>query len=426
MHVISESESLNVWARILPGYGPNFDVVLRNSECDAYEDRCCAYCLKVSGKDNASTDIVPELEPIPRFLWMFAAHMRLCLPTRRRVSIMTDELNTHPILVNTAADDADGLSAAEVDRGLARLDPLTVRPRTSSRVLCAIFAVFFFAASAGVWWLGVRTMEGQSYDDLVFSSFKSEAVPGWLAVMIRPLVSEWVSASISVVLMVVALIVVVARRRWWAIGQSVVLVLACAASSLLKEYLPRPYLINVESQQSNSAPSGHMLLAVASGMVLVFAVSRAWRAVAAMIAVGYASLTGLSLIYGQWHRPTDVVMSLCIAAGWMMLVMIFTRASSMDRPGTRVSSTSIQIVASVLITAGVMALLYSAYLLWQIQPGLSLSAQWTHPAAHVSAIAAIVGLSALVFGLEAAMRQITAAPLSKLGLVGAPPTPPTQ
>ena len=41
-------------------------------------------------------------------------------------------------------------------------------------------------------------------------------------------------------------------------------------------------------------------------------------------------------------------------------------------------------------------------------------------------VAALVGLSALVFGMLLAMRQITASPLSRAGLVGAPPAPPKK
>ena len=57
-------------------------------------------------------------------------------------------------------DDADG--ASDIDRGLARLDPLTVRPRISSRVLCVVFGLLLIAIGFGVWWGCVFTENGQS------------------------------------------------------------------------------------------------------------------------------------------------------------------------------------------------------------------------------------------------------------------------
>ena len=65
-------------------------------------------------------------------------------------------------------DDADG--ASDIDRGLARLDPLTVRPRISSRVLCVVFGLLLIAIGFGVWWGCVLTENGQSYDELVWLS----------------------------------------------------------------------------------------------------------------------------------------------------------------------------------------------------------------------------------------------------------------
>lgn len=111
-------------------------------------------------------------------------------------------------------------------------------------------------------------------------------------------------------------------------------------------------------------------------------------------------------------------MSLLLAGGFALLAMAFTRTSGMDAPGKRASSPSVQIVGTVMITAGVLCCCYAAYIMWQIEPGLSLSASWASVGAHVSTFAMIAGVSSLVFGMLLAMRQITASPLSRAGLVG--------
>ena len=312
-----------------------------------------------------------------------------------------------------------------MDKGLARLDPLTVHPRLSSRILCVVFGLLLFAAAAGVWWLGVRTANGQNFDDEVWLRLNT-SLPSWLRSLVHLLAVSSTVIAISVVFALVGIVVAAVRKRWWLLGQLVVFAGLCYGSSLLKGVLPRPYLQNINSSASNTAPSGHTLLAAAAVVVLVCAVPRAWRAACAAVGSAYTLLVALSLVAGKWHRPTDVVMSLLIVGGWALLVLACTRTSGMDEIGTRSASASIQIVGSVMITGGIMISLYGAYLVWQIEPGLSLGASWTQSGACAATIMLVCGVSMLVFGLVLAMRQLTASPLTKLGLVGAPPAPPSK
>ena len=317
------------------------------------------------------------------------------------------------------------LDDATVEQGLARLDPLTVRPRISSRVLCVVFALMMAAMAAGVWWLGVCTEDGQAYDDMVWSHL-AERLPDWLDPVVGVFTVSLVVQIISAVLAVGAVIVAIVRKRWWLLGQSAVFAVLCFASSLLKEQLPRPFIIHVEAPEANSAPSGHTILAAAAGIALLCVAPRAWRALTGVIGAVFALLVGASVVVGKWHRPTDVVMALCIAGAMAMLTLAFTRTSGMDEPGKRASSPTVQIVGTVMITGGVLLLAYTAYVIWQIVPGLELSAEWCIEGACVSAMTGVSGMALLVFGMTLAMRQITASPLTRLGLVGAPPAPPRR
>lgn len=317
------------------------------------------------------------------------------------------------------------LDDATVEQGLARLDPLTVQPRISSRVLCVVFALMMAAMAAGVWWLGVCTEDGQAYDDMVWSHL-AERLPDWLDPVVGVFTVSLVVQIISAVLAVGAVIVAIVRKRWWLLGQSAVFAVLCLASSLLKEHLPRPFIIHVEAPEANSAPSGHTILAAAAGIALLCVVPRAWRALTGVIGAVFALLVGASVVVGKWHRPTDVVMALCIAGAMAMLTLAFTRTSGMDEPGKRASSPTVQIVGTVMITGGVLLLAYTAYVIWQIVPGLELSAEWCIEGACVSAMTGVSGMALLVFGMTLAMRQITASPLTRLGLVGAPPAPPRR
>lgn len=44
---------------------------------------------------------------------------------------------------------------------------------------CVAFGLILLAASVGVWWLGVYTLSGQSYEDMVWSRFP-HVLPAWL------------------------------------------------------------------------------------------------------------------------------------------------------------------------------------------------------------------------------------------------------
>ncbi|MBW3093471.1 phosphatase PAP2 family protein [Bifidobacterium sp. 82T10] len=351
----------------------------------------------------------------------------------------TDAFGAPPEPVRPAtmpsASPAAGSATDDLERGLARLDPLTVRPRTSSRVLCVVFGLLLIAAAFGAWWLGVRTETGQSYDELVITGF-ADNLPGWLTFLLEPfLISDhYLGLPVALNPTIIAslliglsgLVVMIARKRWWLIGQSAVFAALCYAATYLKDVLPRPYLINTATPHANSAPSGHAILAATAAMILLVAVPRTWRAVCALFAAFFSVVIGMSVIAGGWHRPTDVAMSLLIVGGLALVALAFTRTSGMDDPGRRVSSVSVQIVGTVMITGGLLACAYAAYVIWQIAPGLAVSAAWSAAGAYLSVIVGVNGVAALVFGLALALRHLTAAPLTKLGLVGAPPAPPRR
>ena len=314
----------------------------------------------------------------------------------------------------------------ESNRKVAELDPLIRHPRVSSMVLCVVFGLILLACAAGIWWLGVRTLEGQSYEDMVWSQFAS-LLPAWLEPVVNVFVVSDVVAPVSYAVMAAALVVLIVRKRWIAIAQSAVFgIVSFVVAESLKATLPRPYLINLESNSSNSAPSGHVALAAIAGVILLCAVPRMLRALVAVLGWLYATLIGLSVVAGQWHRTTDVIMALLIVGGFAMLSLSWTFSNGMDQPGKRASSPAVQIVGSALLTIGVLGTLYGAYIVWQVEPGLALSAEWTYSGACFSSAVLIASVGALVFGLVLSMRQLTASPLTKLGLVGAPPAPPKR
>lgn len=314
---------------------------------------------------------------------------------------------------------------AEVEKGLAQIDPLTVRPRVSSCVLAVVLALICLAAAAGVYWFGVHTLQGQNFDEIVWQNLEG-AVPSWIVVVSRALSYRATIPIISLLIALLALVVVVVRKRWWLLGQVAVFGIVAYGASWLKRLLPRPMITRIASSHSNTAPSGHALLAIACVLALLVVVPRVWRALVAVLGGAYGILAAVSLVVCRWHRPSDVLMSLLIGGGLMMLALAFTRKSGMDSPGSRMSSASIQIVGSIMITFGVVSCVYAGYMFWQIYPGLGMMAMWAKNCACALTMAAIIGVGCLISGLTLAVRQLTASPLTRLGLVGAPPAPPSE
>lgn len=303
-------------------------------------------------------------------------------------------------------------------------DPLSRSPRASSRVLCVLLGLMFIAAAFGVWWLGTHTEAGQAFDDMTEVAF-ADTAPAWLGGLLA-LGTHLNVVIVSTALAVLAVVIAAIRRRWWLLGQIVVFGLLCFAATLMKPVLPRPFIIHTEIVDGPSAPSGHVTLAVASAIALLLVVSRGWRWVVSLVGMTWSAFVGLSIVYGRWHRPSDAAMAMLLVGGIALIVLAFTRASGMDRMGTRRSSAGVQIVASVSLTAGIMATLYGAYVVWQIVPGLTMSAQWARSSSMAASAILAVAIVLLVFGCTLMMRQITASPLSRLGLVGAPPAPPKR
>lgn len=316
----------------------------------------------------------------------------------------------------------DSLSDAD---DIDQLGQLVKRPRISTILWCVAIAIVFLASAAFIWFISVQTVLGQSYEEMVIDGFGSHGTPSWLAFCLRPISVSMVVIVTSIIIALVSLIVVCIRKRWWLLGQCAGIIILSAAAEPLKKILPRPMLISIEYLSANSAPSGHTLLITASCALLICAVSRVWRAWAAVAAAFISVLVELSLVAAHWHRVSEVLMSLLIVGAVTLIMLACTRSSGMDMPAYRRSSISVQIVGSSMITIGVLACLYALYLIWQILPGVDIFAQWAASVSYVATYWLIIGVSLLVFGVIMVMRHSTASPLSRLGLVGAPPTPPS-
>lgn len=297
------------------------------------------------------------------------------------------------------------------------------RPRRSTIVVAAILGIVGLLAATLAFVLGVRTNAGQAYDTIAWQGFSTE-IPAASAAE-AALHESLVVKGISAVLALAALVIAAVRKRSALLVQLVVyLAVGLACARWLKPALERPVFSPLRPNPANSAPSGHMLVAMCCTIALVMAVPRAWRALTSALGFVYCGALGLALVAGQWHRPTDVVMAALIAGGLALVTMAFSIGSGLDPLPTRRESPSVQIVASAFIAGGVLLSLYGVFGIWQLSADLDLEPMWASHSVCVSATAGILGVTMLTFGLVCAFRQLSACPLTGSGIFGTPPRPP--
>lgn len=316
----------------------------------------------------------------------------------------------------------------------AEQDPLTRRPRIATIIGSAVCGILFLVLAAACWWLLVRTLSGQQLDNMAFTDYMKD-LPFAMLLPARVMEISWVvgqvrlsiSVLFDIVFAIFALTLTIVRKRWLLLVQMIVFaIVAIAGAEALKYSLPRTDMDrSLFDAAGNTSPSGHMAAAVTAAVVLLCVVPRVWRAIVAVIGSLYSSCVAISLVSLGYHRPGDVVAALLWVFGLALIMLATTRAHAMDKPGERLASASIQIVASLMITIGVCALAYAGYVIWQLMPGVQFEAMWATWAAHIAMNFVSMALPCLGFGVVLAFRHATASPLSKLGMLGMPPAPPS-
>ncbi len=143
-----------------------------------------------------------------------------------------------------------------------------------------------------------------------------------------------VSIPFVIVVVLVTMLMAVLRRRVALAAQVAALVIgANVTTQILKSYLVRPDL-GLADRIANSLPSGHTTVAASAGAALVLAVPRRYRAVAAVVAAGYTTVTGVATLIAGWHRPSDAVAAIGVVLAWAGLVAAFgPRGSGFGQAG---------------------------------------------------------------------------------------------
>ncbi len=251
----------------------------------------------------------------------------------------------------------------------------------------ALLAVVFGALSYAV---GVGSLLGQRAEASVLEAASFSYDPP------APL------RLVSVATIIVALTAIGAVALWvHGIARAVLVVLVPAAAiitaQLLKQQLlERPELFELDA--INTFPSGHMaVFAVISGSA-IWAVSRSWAPVVALLAAMLISVASWQLLQYGWHRPSDLVgaLSLGVLAFSLTAVIPTSRRKSTQPPSF---VRGVNRIIRVILTFGGFALVCGGLVLTAVAGWLS-SAPLYLAAAQIAMLGASVLTARAVLALR--------------------------
>jgi undecaprenyl-diphosphatase len=147
-----------------------------------------------------------------------------------------------------------------------------------------------------------------------------------------------IGSTVTAIAVATIAVVVLAFRRLWREVGLVVVALSVEASVFLMTTLivdrPRPTVPRLDpSPPTSSFPSGHVAAAIALWVSLAIVISMHVKSTFArtivwIIALGVPTFVGLSRLYRGMHHPTDVMASILLGAGAVLVALLAVGAGS--------------------------------------------------------------------------------------------------
>lgn len=191
--------------------------------------------------------------------------------------------------------------------------------RWGAPVTSLVWAALLVAAMAVVYLVAVQSAWGQARDQQAFLTLRGTGatadVPHVVGLGSVTDVRLWV---VSVILIVG--LGLLARRRLSIVALLALPVVAILITQFLRdELLMRPDFSGL-SWAANTFPSGHAAAAAGCVAAIVRAAPRRMAPVLAVAGVGWLTLVSQDLMVWGWHRPSDLLGSILLAAALMHLV----------------------------------------------------------------------------------------------------------
>lgn len=187
------------------------------------------------------------------------------------------------------------------------------RPFLAAVSVLAVVALLGLAATS---YVALRTSSGVGLDAKLLDAVSSTTLAH------RQLHSDLRgSARWSILLLALACALpalVRPRLGLWLGAGTVVTGANVTAQVLQHDVFTRPGV----SPGTNGLPSQHMTVAFSLALAAVVVAPSAWRSMVAIGVSAAATLVGVALVLGRWHRPSDVVAAVFLCMVWAALGLL--------------------------------------------------------------------------------------------------------
>lgn len=224
----------------------------------------------------------------------------------------------------SASDDRAGTTPPDGSTTTPPREPAArTRRRRTGALARPLLALLCAAICTGLAVLLVRTAvgtaSGQRLDQLILSGAQDHQ--GRLSHYAELAVGT-VSVPLMAGLLALALVLVLIRRRLSLLAPLALLVVGANITTQVVKHLvvTREALGPGIEVTPNSFPSGHTTLA-ATAMIALVLTSGRLRALLAPLGVIWTAAAGVGTLVLGWHRPSDVIGAIIIAAAWTFLVL---------------------------------------------------------------------------------------------------------
>jgi hypothetical protein len=232
----------------------------------------------------------------------------------------------------------------ETIAGDRRADPVRApwRPFLGAASALAAGGLLGLAATAFV---ALRTSAGLRLDETVLDAVSSTAlVDDMVHVDLRSL-SHWLIALLLLALGLLALLALV-RLRFDLVLAAVIVVAGANPTThfLQHDLFTRPGL----SPEVNGLPSQHMTVALSVALAALIVAPRAWRSVVAIGVSAAATLVGVSLVLGRWHRPSDVIAAVFVCVVWAAVGLLVAGLVRRRSPTLNSAHSAVTLVGALI------------------------------------------------------------------------------
>lgn len=233
------------------------------------------------------------------------------------------------------------------------------RPFLARVIALGVLCVLGLAVTA---YVALRTSQGQRLDLAAGGAVSSPADVLSRLYAGLGLVSVW---SVGLSLLACVALAVLRGRFDLALGAAVII----GGSNVTTQILKRVVFPELSlSPGENGLPSGHTTVALSIALAAVLVAPSAWRSTVVTGVSATATLVGVALVLGRYHRPSDVIAAAFVCLGWAAVGLLAAAVVRHRQPGVAhgvgpVPGASIRLAA--LIGAAVVG---GPLVVWGVRP----------------------------------------------------------